>query len=94
MLPVLDKKAYNRTNIMSYMYGIYMELCAVSQMHKNCSVLMTNEMHNYNQFLFHIFFLLYMFQMNLVVHHQEHGIIYCIRQFCTIMQVSLAALKL
>ena len=44
------------------------------------NVLITNEMHNsYNQFLFHRFFcLLYMFRTNVVVHHQEHGIIYCI----------------
>ena len=56
---------------------------------------MTNEMHNsYNQFLFHSFYLLYMFRTNLVVHHQEHGIIYCITQFGTIgtiLQASLAA---
>ena len=42
---------------------------------------LTNEMHNsYIQFLFHSFFLLYMFRTNLAVHHQEHGIIYCISQ--------------
>ena len=47
-----------------------------------CNVLMTNEMHNsYNQFLFHSFCLLYMFRTNLVVHHQEHCIIYCITQY-------------
>ena len=46
---------------------------------------MTNEMNNYyNQFLFHSFCLLYMFRTNLVVHHQEHSIIYCITQFGTI----------
>ena len=49
-------------------------------------VLMTNEMHNsYNKFLFHSFFgLLYMFRTNLVVHHQEHGImyrLYCVTQY-------------
>ena len=50
--------------------------------HRTCYVLMTNEMHNsYNQFLFHSFCLLYMFRTNLVVHHQEHGIIYCITQY-------------
>ena len=51
-----------------------------------CDVLMTtNEMHNpYYQFLFHSFCLLYIFRTNLVVHHQEHGIIYCIKQFGTI----------
>ena len=39
-------------------------------------------MHNScNQFLFHSFCLLYMFRTNLVVHHQEHGIIYCITQY-------------
>ena len=35
-----------------------------------------------------------MFRKNLVVHHQEHGIIYCITQFGTIgtiVQASLAA---
>ena len=35
-----------------------------------------------------------MFRTNLVVHHQEHGIIYCITQFGTIgtiVQASLAA---
>ena len=59
---------------------------------------MTNEMHSfYNQFLFHGFFcLLYMFRKKLIVHHQEHSIIYCITQFGTIakiLQASLAALK-
>ena len=59
------------------------------------NVLMTDEMHNSSkQFLFHSFFcLLYMFQRNLVVHHQQHGIIYCITQFGTIgtiVQASLA----
>ena len=47
-----------------------------------CNVLMTKEMHNsYTQFLFHSFCLLYMFRTNLVVHHQEHGVIYCITQY-------------
>ena len=42
----------------------------------------TNELHSsYNQFLFHNVYLLYMFRTNLVVYHQEHGIIYCITQF-------------
>ena len=51
-----------------------------------CNVLMTNEMHNsYNQFLFHSFCLLYMFQMHLVIHQQEHSIIYYIIQFGTIV---------
>ena len=47
------------------------------------SLLMTNEMHNsYNQFLFHSFFcLLYMFRKNLILHHQQHGVIYCITQY-------------
>ena len=60
-----------------------------------CNVLMTNEMHNsYNQFLFHIIFrLLYMFRKDLVVHHQQHGIIYRITQFGTIVQASLADSK-
>ena len=44
--------------------------------------------------LFHNFCLLYMFQTNLVVHHQEQGIMYCITQFGTIVQASLATLKL
>ena len=52
---------------------------------------MTNEMHNsYNQFLFHSFCLLYMFRTNLVVHHQQHGIIYCITQFGTIGTIVLS----
>ena len=34
-----------------------------------------------------------MFRTNLVVHHQDHNIIYCITQFGTIVQASLAALK-
>ena len=33
-----------------------------------------------------------MFRKNLVVRHQEHGIIYCITQFGTIMQASPAAI--
>ena len=33
--------------------------------------------NSYNQFLSHSFCMLYMFRTNLVVHHQEHGIIYC-----------------
>ena len=61
------------------------------------NVLMTNEMHNsYNQFLFHSFCLLYMFRTNLVVHHQEHSIIYCIthtvqysRAYSTILPIVL-----
>ena len=28
-----------------------------------------------------VFCLLYLFRTNLVVHHQEHGIIYCITQY-------------
>ena len=44
-----------------------------------CSVLMTNETHNsHNQFYSTVFCLLYMFRTNLVVHQQQHGIIYCI----------------
>ena len=36
-------------------------------------------MHNfYNQFFSTVFCLLYMFRKSLVVHRQEHGIIYCI----------------
>ena len=47
-----------------------------------CNVLMTNEMHNsYNQFYSSFFCLLYMFRTNLAVHHQQHGIIYCITQY-------------
>ena len=37
-----------------------------------------------------------MFRTNLVVHHQEHGVIYCITQFGTIgtiVQASLAAMQ-
>ena len=46
------------------------------------NVLITNEMHNsYIQFFYStVFHLLYMFPTNLVVHHQEHGTIYCITQ--------------
>ena len=45
------------------------------------NVSMTNEMHNsYKQFLFHST-LLYMFRTNLVIHQQEHGVIYCITQY-------------
>ena len=45
-------------------------------------VLMTNKMHNsYNQFYNPFFCLLYMFRTNLVTHHEEHGIIYCITQY-------------
>ena len=36
------------------------------------------------QILFHSFYLLCMFRTNLVVHHQQHCIIYCITQFGTI----------
>ena len=54
-------------------------------------------MHNsYNQLFYStVFCLFYLFRTNLVVHHQEHGIIYCITQFGTIgtiVQVSLARL--
>ena len=34
-----------------------------------------------------------MFRTNLMVHHQEHGVIYSITQFGTIVQASLAAIK-
>ena len=54
-------------------------------------------MHNsYNQFYSTDFCLLYMFRTNLVVHHQELGIVYYITQFGTvgtIVQASLAASK-
>ena len=54
------------------------------------NVLMTNEMHNsYNQFYSTVFCLLYMFRTNLAVHHQEHGIIYCVIQFGTIGTIML-----
>ena len=46
---------------------------------------------SYNQFYSTVFCLLYVFRTNLVVHHQQHGIIYCITQFGTIVQASLAA---
>ena len=46
---------------------------------------MTNEMHNsYNQFYSTVFRLLYTFRTNLLIHHQEHGIIYCITQLGTV----------
>ena len=42
-------------------------------------------MHNsYNQFYSTVFCLLSIFRTNLAVHHQQHGIIYCITQFGTI----------
>jgi hypothetical protein len=48
----------------------------------HCNVLMTSEMHNsYNQFYSTVFYLVYMFQKNLDVHRQEHGIIYYITQY-------------
>ena len=54
-------------------------------------------MHNsYNQFYSTVFCLLYMFRTNLVVHHQEHSILYSITQFGTIgtiVQASLAAVS-
>ena len=54
---------------------------------------MTKEMLiSYNQLLFHSFCLLYMFRTKLVFHHQEHGIIYYITQFGTIVQASPARL--
>ena len=47
---------------------------------------MTNEMHNsYKQFYSVVFCLLYMFRTKLVVHPQEHGVIYCITLFGTIV---------
>ena len=52
---------------------------------------------SYNKFYSTVFCLRYMFRTNLVVHHQQHGIIYCITQFGTIgtiVRASLAALKL
>ena len=56
-----------------------------------CCVLTTNEMRNsYNQFYSTVFCLLYMFRTNIVVHHQEHGIIYCITQFGTIGTIVLS----
>ena len=59
-----------------------------------CNVLITNKMHNsYNQFFYSTAFcLLYVFRTNLVVHHQEHGIIYCITQFGTIGTIVQASL--
>ena len=54
------------------------------EQHNN--VFMNNEMHSsYNQFYSTVFRLLYMFLMNLVVHHQEHSVIYCITQIGTIV---------
>ena len=53
---------------------------------------MTNEMHNYVIINFYstVFCLLYMFRTNLVLHYQEHGIIYCITQFGTIGTIVLS----
>ena len=45
---------------------------------------MTNEMDNYCNKFIPQFYLLYMFRTNLVVHHQEHSIIYCSTQFGTV----------
>ena len=46
------------------------------------NVLMSNEMHSsYNQFYSTVFYLLYMFLTNLVVHHHQHCIMYCITQY-------------
>ena len=58
------------------------------------NVLMTNEMNNScNQFYSTVFRLFYMFRTNLVVHHQEHGIMYCITQlhrlYCVIQYIML-----
>jgi phage terminase small subunit len=54
-------------------------------------VLITNEMYSsYDKFLFHSFCLLYMFRRNLVVHHQEHGVIYCITQYNRYNRYNLA----
>ena len=52
-------------------------------------------MHNSsNQIYFTVFCLLYMFRTNLLVHHQEHGMTCCITQCGTVVQATLAALKL
>ena len=49
-------------------------------------VFMTIEIHSsYNQFYSTVFWLLFMVRTNLVVHHQQHGILYCITQFGTIV---------
>ena len=53
--------------------------------------------NSYNQFFFFnfystVFCLLYTFRTNLVVHHHEHGIIYCITQFGTIGTIVQASL--
>ena len=50
-----------------------------------CTVLMTNEMHNSYKKFIPQFCLFYMFRKNPVVHHQEHGIIYCITQYNVLM---------
>ena len=48
-----------------------------------CTILTIN-------FIPQFFCLLYMFRTNLVVHHQEHSIIYCITQFGTIGTIVLS----
>ena len=64
---------------------VVMWLILLLEMSQVSSVLMTSEVHNsYNQFYSTVFGLLYMFRTNLVVHHQEHKIMYCITQFGTI----------
>jgi hypothetical protein len=58
---------------------------------------MANEMHNsYTQLYCTVFCLFYKFRNNLVIHHLDYCIIYCITQFGTIgtiVQAKLATLK-
>ena len=71
-------------------YRFFLKIFFAKYSYLPCNVLITNAMNNScNQFLFHSVLLLYMFRTNLVVHHQENGIIYCITQFGTIVQTSL-----
>ena len=51
---------------------------------KRCTILIID-------FYSTVFCLLNMFRTNLVVHYQEHGIMYCVIQFGTIGTVVLAA---
>ena len=57
----------------------------------SCFVVLNVFMKNY---VYNILcWMLYMFRTNLVVHHQQHVIIYCITQFGTMVQASLVSIS-
>ena len=100
-LNVLQFVIYNCTNILRYMNGMsgkYFKTNCKPIKTKKCDRLtqhtfvITKEMHSsYNQlFIPQFFCLLYMFRKNLVVHHQQHTIIYCITQFGTVGTIALS----